>query len=564
MPGNGRVLLSWCARNNDPYERDRDGKYQLRDGKPAPGPTLTLLFDRESQYANAIEDVVLLYNEPSHPAKEDIASLVVRQTVEAIQSKNRKIRCEQHRFTTMDPTDHRAIFDFLLKEIPEIRRKYQGRELVIHISPGTPSMQTVWVLMGECGLIEPPFTLVKSYRASERTGRQAVVPVAIGIETFYKAYRESKPSKPSSETEVILWDPRRFQSSKLIDLYSEARRFAQLRVPVLITGERGTGKTTLANWMRANSRFRRSELDRNWASVPCGQYSPETMRAELFGYMKGAFTGAEKDHQGLLKTADGDTLFLDEIGDITRDLQRLLIRALEEGSYYPLGSTKLEKSVFRLITASNLELPVLKKRLDPDFFDRIRTLQLRVPALRELPEDLSWLWTSTFEAALERSGVPNGSVELEHRYHESIVERLKLHPLDGNLRDLLRVANRLIAALCDRDRRLPIDDAVEYSTQALESSSPADSTAREVAMAFYDGRPLDHVLKPGFRLHTKTVEERFRAFMAQELRRIAQQRGVEPEELCDVSSRTLRDWANIGRAVRETSAQRKIVADDHR
>jgi DNA-binding NtrC family response regulator len=347
-------------------------------------------------------------------------------------------------------------------------------------------MQTIWVLMGECGFIEPPFTLVKSYRASERAGRQAVVPVTIGIETFYKAYRESKPSKLSSETEVIVWDPRRFQSLKLIALYSEARRFAQLRVPVLIVGERGTGKTTLANWMRANSQFRKPELNRNWASVPCGQYSSETMRSELFGYVKGAFTGAEKDHEGLLKTADRDTLFLDEIGDITRDLQRLLIRALEEGSYYPLGSTKLEKSVFRLITASNLELPELKKRLDPDFYDRIRTLQLRVPALRELPEDLPWLWTSTFEAALQRSGLPSGSVELEQRYHDNIAERLRRHPLDGNLRDLLRVANRLIAALYG-DQRLRTDDAIEYAVQALESSSPTDSAAREVAIAFYGG-----------------------------------------------------------------------------
>lgn len=545
MPGDGPVLVSWCAKNNDPYERGRDGKYQLKDGKPQAGPTLTLLFDPESQYASTIEDVVLLYNEPPE-AKEDGASLVVRQTIEAIQGKNRKIRCERHKFTTVDPTDHRAIFDFLKKEIPEIRQEYQGRELVIHISPGTPSMQTIWVLMGECGFIEPPFTLVKSYRASERAGRQAVVPVAIGIETFYKAYRESKPSKPSSETEVIVWDPRRFESPKLIALYSEARRFAHLRVPVLIMGERGTGKTTLANWMRANSLFRKPELNRNWASVPCGQYSPETMRSELFGYVKGAFTGAEKDHQGLLKTADGDTLFLDEIGDITRDLQRLLIRALEEGSYYPLGSTKLEKSVFRLITASNLELPELKKRLDPDFYDRIRTLQLRVPALRELPEDLSWLWTSTFEAALQRSGLPTGSVEVEQRHHDNIVERLKRHPLDGNLRDLLRVANRLIAALYDSDQRFPIEDAIEYAVQALESSSPIDSAAREVAIAFYDGRSLDHMLKPGFRLPTKMVEERFQAFMANELRRIARQRGVEVEELCDVSSRTLRDWAVQG------------------
>jgi hypothetical protein len=152
--------------------------------------------------------------------------------------------------------------------------------------------------------------------------------------------------------------------------------------------------------------------------------------------------------------------------------------------------------------------------------------------------------------------VPMGSVKLEQQYHDNIVERLKRQPLDGNLRDLLRVANRLIAALYDSDQSFPIEDAIEYAVQALERSSPTDSAAREVAIAFYDGRSLDHVLKPGFRLPTKMVEERFRAFMANELRGIARQRGVQIEELCDVSSRTLRDWASQG----ESAGTRKKSA----
>src|SRR5450631_3877950 len=184
MPGDGPVLLSWCARNNDPYERDRDGNYQLKNGAPTPGPTLTLLFDQQSSYANTIEDVALLYNEPLH-GKDDSAGRVVEQTIEAIQAKKRTIRCERHKFTTADPTDHSAIFKFLQKKVSEIRQRFQGRELVIHISPGTPSMQTIWVLMAECGFIEPPFRVVKSYRVSERAGRDAVVPVNVGIETFY-------------------------------------------------------------------------------------------------------------------------------------------------------------------------------------------------------------------------------------------------------------------------------------------------------------------------------------------------------------------------------------------
>lgn len=553
MPGNSPVLLSWCARNNDPFERDRDGNYQQRGGKPIWGPTPTILFDAASRYASRIKDVVLLYREEADKGKSRETE-VVQQTIDFIQGKDPQIRCERHAWLATDPTDHSAIFQFLNQKLPEIRQKYRDRELVIHISPGTPSMQTIWVLMAECGFIEQPFTVVKSYRAGERSGREAVVPVDVGIETFYKAYRESKPAKLSSDIETIFWDPRQFRSRRLIELYREAQRFAQLRVPVLITGERGTGKTTLANWLRANSQFRKPDLDRNWASVPCGQYTPETMRSELFGYVKGAFTGADKDHEGLLRIADGDTLFLDEIGDISRDVQRLLIRALEEGYYYPLGSTKRAKSSFRLITATNIAVEELKKRLDADFLDRIRTLELYVPPLRELPEDVSWLWESTLEAAILRSGVPRSAIGLSATFHAAVVERLHKHPLDGNLRDLNRVAVRLIAGLCDGGNQIAPEDAVEYALRALEPVTSPVTLSHRVANAFSTGQSLEALLPSGARLPTKEVEHRVRQFMATELRRIARKRGVDVEQLCDVSSRTLRDWVTDEQTMEERRA----------
>ena len=80
-------------------------------------------------------------------------------------------------------------------------------------------------------------------------------------------------------------------------------------MPILLLGERGTGKTTLASWIRSNSPYRKKKLDTKWPSVVCGQYTPQMMRAELFGYKKGAYTDAKKDHDGVIKAADGDTLF---------------------------------------------------------------------------------------------------------------------------------------------------------------------------------------------------------------------------------------------------------------
>jgi DNA-binding NtrC family response regulator len=540
MPRQGPVLLSWCAKNNDPYERDRDGNYR-QDVPPVPGPTLTVLFDPESKYCRTIEDVVLLYNEPGK-GTDRTAERVVKQTIEAIQGKNPLVRCQSFKLVTSDPTDYSAIFDFMKEKLPAIRREFLGREIVIHISPGTPAMQTVWVLMAECGFVQEPFTLVKSYRKGERRNGQAVVPVSIGIETYYKVFQSSRPIRISTAEENVQWDPAQFRSTKLVSLYEEARSFARLRVPVLITGERGTGKTTLANWIRANSGFCKPELNKNWASVPCGQYTTETMRAELFGYVKGAFTGADKDRDGLLKTADGDTLFLDEVGDISRDLQRVLIRAVEEGTYYRLGSTKTEKSTFRLISATNIADSELRKRLDPDFYDRIGGLRLAIPALREVPEDLPWLWRSVFQTALQRSGLST-PLELSSSQHEEVIKRLLTHRLDGNIRDLLRVANRVIARLAD-NVGTNWSEVLDYAIAGLAEGAATSKMSTELAKAFVAGGHLDSLFESVDRIETEAFEIDLRAFLALELRRIAAERRLDPGALCDVSSRTLRDWAN--------------------
>jgi sigma54-dependent transcription regulator len=541
------VLVSWVAVNNDPYERNpKSGDFVIQDGQPIPGPTLTLLFDSESIYKDRIQDVVLLHrkDEGRGDSREQRA---LQDTVTELERIAPKIRIHLEPWGGDDPTDHRAIFEFLQERVPEIRKRFPGRELVIHISPGTPSMQTIWVLLGETGFIEAPFQMVKSYRRSDRHGKPPVVNVEVGLDTFFKAYRLSHPSQVASEEDTVLLDPSKFRTDKMRTLFMEARRFAQVNIPVLILGERGTGKSTLAGWMRLHSPYRQAKLDSNWPAVACGQYTTETMRAELFGYKKGAFTGANSDKLGILSAADGDTLFLDEIADVSRDLQRLLIKAIEEKRFFPLGDLEAHKSDFRLISATNLDSDALDERLDPDFRDRINTLTLRMPPLREIRNELGWLWNDVFHKACTRSGVDRRQVRLTEPYHHRVVQTLEKHQLTGNMRDLFKVAYRIIAARADSCAPLSPTDAVDYGLAVLDEVTHCSEyvTSRAVAKCFATATFLDDVVSESTPLSTRDLEHELRFYVATEIRRLSRVRVCPIEKLCDVSDRSLRTWVGL-------------------
>ena len=536
------VLLSWVAVNNDPYERERGaGDFRRVDGKLVPGPTLTLLCDPYSPYKDVIGDIVFLHRSADDDRRE---SRALAETITAIREQCPDVHVSNLAWKGNDPTAHQDIYRFLQKEMPVLRERFRGRKLVIHLSPGTPAMHTVWVLMVETGMIGPPVEMVKSYRPDERRERVAVVPVKLGLDTFFKVYqRQHLTSQPPGMEERVFWDPQKFKSTKLKAVFDEARRVAQVNVPLLITGERGTGKTTLASWIRAHSDFRRAKNDSNWPAVPCGQYSPETMRAELFGYKQGAFTGATTDKEGLLARANGDTLFLDEIGDISTALQRLLIKAVEEHIYSPLGSTEVLTSHFRLITATNRELAGLRSKLDPDFMDRISMLRIEMPPLREIPEDIPWLWGQVLREAMRRSGKTVAEDCLAPASN-TILPLLKRETLPGNMRDLFVAAYRMIATIGDVYGPMSPEKAVEYSMAGLtrESALLGDVT-QDVLRHFVDRRPLDSCIESLGMLDTKKLFGDVKRYISREIRRYIGVRGLKLEEVCDVSERTLREWA---------------------
>lgn len=535
------VLVSWIASQNDPFERNRDRSEHLVGGARVLGPTLVFLTDPASEYIGRVSDAVLFRQGGAEAAMH---TRVYEELVGVLAERCPTLRLHPAVWEGDDPTDHPALFEFLREQLPLVRRKFPGRELIVHVSPGTPSMHTVWVLMAETGFIDPPFRLVKSRRPDERHGRPALAPVQIGIDTFYKRYLETRPRTAPAPGDAVRWDPARFQSDALVRVFREARRVAPLKIPVLILGERGTGKTTLAAWIRSSSPYRKASLDAAWPAVACGQYTTETMRAELFGYRKGAFTGADRDRDGLLHTANGDTLFLDEIGDVSRDLQRLLIKAVEEGRFQRLGSADLDETDFRLITATNLSLLDLSKRLDADFFDRIGAYVLRLPPLREVREDLDWLWDAVVVEAGVRARVDPRYAKVPEKERTRIVAALRNHPLPGNLRDLFRVAWRYLAARADDSDPLAPSDAVSYALAALAAPEPtSEDAARTIAGAFVERRPLPPALLDTGPILTEAFFSEEKAYLAEQLRRLARERGLPLSKVSDVGERTLRNWA---------------------
>lgn len=542
------VLVSWVAVNSDPYERERDGTPRQHHGKPVPGPTLTFLTDSASPYRGVIHDAVFIRQSGVVGDEIDHAR-VYKDLCDALKRVCPTLRLHPEVWDGTDPTDLTSLFTFARDLVAKIRRKFPARELVIHLSPGTPSMQTVWVLLAELGLVEGEVTLARSFRPKERRGRPAVVPVTLNIDTLYRRFRATRPATAGNAEQAVRWDPARFKSAGLRSLAREARRVAALRVPVLIVGERGTGKTTLASWIRVTSPYRKPELDASWPAVACGQYTAETMRAELFGYVKGAFTGANQNHDGLLARAHGDTLFLDEVGDISRDLQRLLIKAVEEERFFPLGATEGRKSEFRLLSATNVEMGALRERVDADFFDRIAPFVLRLPPLREISEDLDWLWDGAILEAAARAKVSESNARMPEGVRAKVISALRAHPLPGNLRDLFRVAWRFLAARSDDLEPLPPGDAAEDALRALDDARPSSLShfetrdpARAAAAAFARGACLPDTLVRDAPFSSTGLVDALNAWMASSVREIAERQGRPVGELIDRDERTLRTW----------------------
>jgi len=218
------------------------------------------------------------------------------------------------------------------------------------------------------------------------------------------------------------------QSRLFIDVMKRVRDYATTDFPVLITGESGTGKDLVATALHnLSSRKEKPFVVQNCSAIP-----DTLLESELFGYKKGAFTGATEDKIGLLKAADGGTVFLDEIGDMSLRLQSRLLRVIQNNEIKPLGETKISKINIRIISATNKDLnnAIIKKEFREDLFYRLNVLPIHLPPLRERKKDIPLLVNYFLKRESLELGVS------QKRISKKALQYLENYPWEGNIREL--------------------------------------------------------------------------------------------------------------------------------
>src|SRR5271169_529737 len=225
-------------------------------------------------------------------------------------------------------------------------------------------------------------------------------------------------------------------SPRMQRVYKLIQKVAQHTYPVLILGESGTGKELVARSIH----FSGPRKNKPFAPVDCSSLVPTLIESELFGYVKGAFTGAMQAKQGLLEAAQGGTLFLDEIGDMPVDLQAKLLRALQEREVKPVGSTERRHINIRIIAATNrdLETAIRTGAFRQDLFFRLNVVQIKMPPLRERKSDIQLLVISFLEKFSDPHGPPR-------TISDDAMRRLIAYDWPGNVRELENAIERAVA-----------------------------------------------------------------------------------------------------------------------
>jgi len=311
-----------------------------------------------------------------------------------------------------------------------------GLELLKRIRAGFPHIAVI--VLTQYGTIESAVEamrlgaseyVTKPFHVDELRGKLERLVRAIELDQENRVLREQLRSRPGFGGLIGV-------APKMQRVYKLIEKVSQHNYPVLILGESGTGKELVARSIH----FMGPRREKPFAPVDCSALVPTLIESELFGYVKGAFTGAVHNKHGLLEAASGGTLFLDEIAELPTDLQAKLLRALQEREIKPVGSTERVGINVRVIAATNrdLESAIRSGSFRQDLYFRLNVVQIKIPPLRDRKSDIPLL----VSAFLERFSDPKRPLRA---ISEEAMTRLMAYDWPGNVRELENAIERGVA-----------------------------------------------------------------------------------------------------------------------
>ena len=309
-----------------------------------------------------------------------------------------------------------------------------GVDLVLAIKKAAPNVEVI--LLTAHGNIPDGVQAIKNgafdYITKGDDNNKIIPLISRAVEKARMNVRLEKLEKKVGQT--YSFDSILGESKVLKDAVSLAQKVSGTDVPVLLTGETGTGKEVFAQAIHYSSKRARQ----NFVAVNCSSFSKELLESEMFGHKAGSFTGALKDKKGLFEEANNGTIFLDEIGEMAFELQAKLLRILETGEYIKIGDTKPTRVNVRIIAATNRNLSqeIVAGRFREDLFYRLSVFQIHLPPLRERAGDIRLLAKAFIKSFAEQLARP--VVEIAPAY----LEALDSQPWKGNIRELRNVIER--------------------------------------------------------------------------------------------------------------------------
>lgn len=287
-----------------------------------------------------------------------------------------------------------------------------------------------------------------------------------------------------------------YASRQMEEILSKASLYAKSDAPVLILGESGVGKELLARYIH-----RESGRNGKFVSINCAAIPENLFESELFGYTKGAFTGALSDKPGLFEEADGGTLFLDEVGELPLPLQAKLLRVLQEGEVRRLGSNRAKKVDVKLVAATNRDLKELvsQGKFREDLYYRLNVLTLKIPPLRERPEDITALTGYFLKKFSSKYGK---KVEMT----PEALEILLSYPFPGNVRELENLIHRLVITSDGTVKPEDLEDLTGSKSQLPEEITLDFSEPLPQKVARLEKMMIEEALKRTGYVQTKAAK----------------------------------------------------------